>query len=209
MARRLGLKAEPAQIIKNYSEYFKAPKEEKFLSVIKEAEEASTANETATIVENKSRLSKIEKILVQELVQLPTVLSSTNLSELLDLVTSHEVQKYIEKVSRLTLEIDESEYVSVVSRLTDSDEYSSDLKEAAHGALYLYRSTELNKKNKARLVHDLKIKLQTEALKSQKEGLNLAQKKCNDELEMQNILNQLTEIEKKIQVLKKEKPEKK
>ena len=208
-ARRLGLKAEPAQIIKNYSEYFKAPKEEKVIPALKETEEASFSNETPVIVENTNRLSKIEKILVQELVQLPSVLSSVNLSELLDLVTSHEVKKYIEKVSRLTLEIDESEYVSVVSKLTDNSEYSTDLKEAARGALYLYRSAELDKKNKARLVHDLKIKLQMEVLKFQKEELTLLQKKCNDELEMQNILNQLTGIEKKLQILKKSKPEKK
>jgi DNA primase len=209
-ARRLGLKAEPAQIINNYSEYFKAPREEKILpALLKETEEITIANEIPEFIENTNRLSKIEKILVQELVQLPSVLSSVNLSELLDLVTSLEVKKYIEKVSRLTLEIDESEYVAVVSRLTDSDDYSSDLKEAARGALFLYRSAELDKKNKARLVHDLKIKLQTEVLRIRKEELNLLQKKCNDDIEMQEILTQLTEIEKKIQILKKSKPEKK
>lgn len=209
MARRLGLKADPSQIIKNYSEYFKAPKEEKIIPALKEVEEITIANNTPTIIENKNRLTKVEKILVQELVQLPAVLSSVNLSELLDLVTSIEVQKYIGKVSRLTLEIDESEYVSVVSRLTDSDEYSDDLKEAAKGALYLYKPTDLDKKNKTRLIHDLKIKLQLETLKTEKEGLNLAQKKCQGEFEEQVILNQLTEIEKKIQILKKAKPEKK
>lgn len=208
-ARRLGLKAEPAQIIKNYSEYFKAPREEKVVPALKEAEEASIFNEPQVIVETEKRLSKIEKILVQELVQLPSVLSSVNLSELLDLVTSNEVQKYIDKVARLTLEIDPSEYVSVVSRLTDSEEYSTDLKEAARGALYLYRSVELDKKNERRLVHDLKIKLQMEVLKIRKEDLILLQKKCINENEMQNILNQLTEIEKKLQILKKSKPEKK
>jgi DNA primase len=209
IARRLGLKADPSQIVKNYSEYFKAPREEKILPALKEVEETTIVNEMPEFRENTDKLSKIEKILVQELVQLPSVLSSVNLSELLDLVTSIEVKKYIEKVSRLTLEIDESEYVSVVSRLTDGDEYSTDLKEAARGALFLYKSAELDKKNKARLVHDLKIKLQMEVLKNRKEELNLLQKKCNDELEMQNILNQLTEIEKKLQILKKSKPEKK
>jgi DNA primase len=208
-ARRLGLKAEPAQIVKNYSEYFKAPREEKVVPALKEAEEATITQETQVVIESEKRLSKFEKILVQELVQLPSVLSSVNLSELLDLVTSNEVQKYIDKVARLTLEIDASEYVSVVSRLTDSEHYSTDLKEAARGGLYLYRSVELDKKNERRLLHDLKIKLQMEELKIRKEDLNLLQKKCTDELEMQNILNQLTEIEKKLQILKKSKPEKK
>ena len=210
MARRLGLKAEPAQIIKNYSEYFKTPKKEEILlPVLKEAEETSMQNENLVTMENKTHLTKIERLIVQELVQLPTVLSSVNLSELLDLVTSNEVQKYIGKVSRLILEIDESEYVSLVSKLTDSDEFSADLKEAAKGALYLYKPMELDKKNSARLLHDLKIKVQLETLKIQKEGLNQAQKKCNNDLEMQTILNQLTDIEKKIQILKKAKPEKK
>jgi DNA primase len=209
VARRLGLKAEPAQIIKNYSEHFKAPREEKVLPELKQAEEISLLDEISPVIENNNHLSKIEKILVQELVQLPSVLSTVNLSELLDLVTSIEVKKYIEKVSRLTLEIDESEYVAVVSNLTDNDEYSPDLKEAARGGLFLFRSAELDKKNKARLVHDLKIKLQMEVLKNRKEELNLLQKKCNDDLEMQNILNQLNEIEKKLQILKKSKPERK
>ncbi len=209
MARRLGLKADPAQIINNFTEHFKSPREEKHLPALKKVEENSIENEIPFVLENTNRLSKIEKILVQELVQLPSVLSTVNLTELLDLVTSLEVKIYIEKVSKLTLEIDESEYVSVVARLTDSDEYSNDLKEAARGALFLYRSVELDKKNKARLVHDLKIKLQMEVLKIRKEELNLLQKKCDDVLEMQNILNQLTEIEKKLQILKKSKPEKK
>ena len=199
-----------SQIIKNYTEYFKTPKKEEILlPVLKEAEETSMQNENLVTMENKTHLTKIERLIVQELVQLPTVLSSVNLSELLDLVTSNEVQKYIGKVSRLILEIDESEYVSLVSKLTDSDEFSADLKEAAKGALYLYKPMELDKKNSARLLHDLKIKVQLETLKIQKEGLNQAQKKCNNDLEMQTILNQLTDIEKKIQILKKAKPEKK
>ncbi len=231
-AKRLGLRSEASQIVKNYQDYLSTIEaKEKAVArfqvkpqVVSKAtedeimpDEASLEGEFASVEfsehklqshranEPKKNLSKTEKLIVQELVQLPVLFSESALTELLDLVTSDEVKKYIEKIKKTILEIDESEYASVVLNLTSSPEYSSGLKEAASSALYNYRIKELDAKTKSRIFSDLKLKLQMAQLKTKKEELKKLQQICETDDEMTKILQELSEIEKKLQALKKNK----
>jgi len=133
-------------------------------------------------------------------------LCKTNLSELLDLVSSDEVKNYIGKVSKLSLEVDESEYASVVLNLIDNSEYSLDLQEAVADALFKYKPREIDNKTKNRLIHDLKIKIQSESLIAKKDDLINLQKKSETQNEINQLFGEISEIEKKLQELKRLKP---
>jgi DNA primase len=153
----------------------------------------------------KEILTKAEKHLVQELVQHPTLFSEENSLELLDFVTSNEVKKYIGKVKKLLLEIDETEYTSVISNLTGSSEYSPELRVAVSSALFNYKVRELDSKRRSKIIHDLKIKLQMELLKTEKEKINDQRLSCQSDSEMTKLLQSLSEIEKNLQAFKKTK----
>lgn len=227
-AKRLGLKSESAQIVKNYEEFLaviesKERNAARFQAKPKvvephhhedEQEENEGMNQleiseldlqSKVYTAPKRILSKTEKLVVQELVQLPVLFSEENSLELLDFVTSDEVKKYIGKVKKVLLEIDESEYSSVISNLTSGPEYSTELREAVSSALYKYKVRELDSKTKSKLIHDLKVKLQMELLKNKKEEILRLQQSCESETEMNKLLLSLSEVEKSLQSLKKAK----
>lgn len=230
-AKRLGLKSESAQIVKNYEEYLavieaKEKNAARFQPKVKASEKNSAELEmdqehdgqemseleiseldlqSKVHIAPKRILSKTEKLVVQELVQLPVLFSEENSIELLDFVTSDEVKKYIGKVKKILLEIDESEYSSVISNLISSSEYSVELREAVSSALFKYKAREIDSKTRTKLIHDLKVKLQMEQLKNKKDEIKLLQQSCNSEVEMTALLQNLTEVEKSLQGLKKAK----
>ncbi len=228
IAKRLGLKSEPAQIVKNYEEYLEKieakernaarfqPKtkvvEPEFIPEMDDESlhlsdlEISELNlQRDEYVAPKKILSKTEKLVVQELVQLPALFSGESTLELLDFITSDEVKKYIGKVKKIILEIDESEYSSVISNLTNTPEYSPELREAVSSALFKYKIKELDLKTKSKIIQDLKTKLQVELLKNKKDELKRLQQICESEVEMTSLLQNLSEVEKSLQALKKSK----
>jgi DNA primase len=223
-AKKIGLKADANQIIGNYTEFLKrkAPNTtfSKASSVPKSTESAHSASENEENVNISSSvdekvdleiihrpLSRMEKQLVQELVQIPTLITLANLNEILDLVESDEVKKYIGKIGKIILEVDENEYSSIALNLTDGPEYSADLKEAVASAVFKYRSKELDTKTKNRLLHDLKIKLMTEKLLTQKEELKQKQPILDTQEELNSLFLEIADIEKKLQAIKKLKPD--
>jgi DNA primase len=228
LAKRLGLKSEPAQIGKNYEEFIEKleakekiterfkPKN-KIVEVINLEESEDEESEISALeiselnLQSKRelppviKLSKTEKLVVQELVQLPALFSESAVLELLDFVTSNEVKKYIGKIRKIILEIDESEYSSVISNLTTGADYSPELREAVSSALFKYKIKELDAKTKSRIFLDLKTKLQMEQLKLKKDEIKKLQQVCVEESEMTRLLQNLSEIEKSMQALKKSK----
>ena len=227
LAKRLGLKAEPSQIIKNYEDHLsKLNEKPKFIQAKKEivsddgpaysdedyiAHEDHGDNESPFDIEVSPPdifLSKMERLLLQEVVQLPALLNMDKMNEILDLVTNDEVKKYIGKIRRITMEVDDREYESVVLNLTNTSEHSIDLREVVTSAFYNYKPKDADKKTKSRILFDLKNKLHTEQLKNKKEEIKKLQQVCDSQEEMTALLNRLTEIEKTIQMIKNLKPEK-
>ena len=231
LARRLGLKSEASQIVKNYEEYLeKIEAKEKNAARFQAKNQNLSTSQVANNYENNSQeiysseaqiselelhgeeyispkqiLSKTEKLVLQELVQLPSILSEEKTLELLDFVSNDEVKKYIGKVKKIILEIDESEYSSVISNLINSPEYSEELREAVSSALFKYRVKELDHKTKSRLISDMKKKLQMEKLINKKEEIKKLQQSCTSDEEMTKFLQSLSEVEKSLQALKKSK----
>lgn len=222
-AKRLGLKADSAQIVKSYQDHLsKSFEKPKFIPAKKEqVVEESASHDSFLALESSDEssfhietspppifLSRMEKLLVQEVVQLPSLLSMDKMTEILDLVSNDEVKKYIGKIRKITMEVDDREYESVVLNLTNSPEYSIDLREVVTSAFYNYKPKDADNKMKQRLLFDLKIKLQMEQLKNKKDEIKKLQLTCESEEEMTRLLTMLTEVEKSIQLLKNSKPEK-
>ncbi len=228
-AKRLGLKSDSAQIMGNYQEYLNKHAEKAKLPTVKKVvveepimdeEMMDYAGDMPTSsLENHSEnpfieehsppqifLSKMEKLLLQEVVQLPSLLSSDKMHEILDLITNDEVKKYIGKIRKITMEVDDGEYEAVVLNLTNSPEYSIDLRETVTSAFYNFKPREVDSKTKVKIIHDLKVKLQTEQLKFKRDEIKKLQLTCESEEMMTSLLNQLLEIEKNIQSLKHTKP---
>lgn len=223
LAKRLGLRAEPAQIIKNYEDHLsKSTEKPKFIQPKKEVIETEPAfsdedfipqedSENAFSIEDsvpEIYLSKMEKLLVQEVVQLPSLINMDKMNEILDLVNNDEVKKYIGKIRKITMEVDDREYESVVLNLTNTPEYSIDLREVVTSAFYNYKPKDADMKTKQRILFDLKNKLHMEQLKNKKDEIKKLQLTCESEDEMTKLLVQLIEVEKSIQAIKNSKPEK-
>ena len=223
-AKRLGLKNDSTQIVKSYTDYLLKNKEKNKKTTLRSTINTSiheniddevsleTLNEQSAEQEFKSppqiSLTKMERLLLQEVVQLPALTNMDNMNEILDLVSHDEVKKYIGKIRKIIMEVDDSEYESVVLNFTNSPDYSIDLREAVTSAFYQYKYKEVDNKTKKKILFDLKIKLKTEKLKLKKEEIKSLQKGCETEDQMITLLNQLTEIEKEMQSLKNLKPDK-
>ncbi|MBY0415181.1 MAG: DNA primase [Bdellovibrionales bacterium] len=224
-AKRLGLKAEASQIIKNYEDHlskstdkpkFSQPTKPIVTNVEPDYDDSDfiphDSIDSPFTTEQSSPeiyLSKMEKLLVQEIVQLPTLINMDKMNEILDLVTNDEVKKYIGKIRKITMEVDDREYESVVLNLTNTPEYSIDLREVVTSAFYNYKHKDADTKTKQRILFDLKNKLHVEQLKNKKEELKKLRQACESETEMTDLLSQLLEVEKSLQQIKNSKPDKK
>ncbi len=210
LAKRLGLQSDSATIIRNYENYLNKQKQynpikkEKTQTTSKELDKPNTppSLETAKKENPKQLLSRVEKTLLQNLVQYPELLTNEKGLELLDFVQSSEVKTYILGLRELMYEIDETEYVSVVKSLIEGDEYSLDLTTTAAAALYKYRDTDLNEKIAMKMIEDLKRKLQEEKLKTKKQEIKKQQKNTQTEEENRNLLNELLVIDRQLAELK-------
>ncbi len=147
-------------------------------------------------------LTRAEKTLLQELVQHPECLIRPEASELLDFIESSEVKTYVSELSKLVLEVCDSEYPSVVNNYLASKEYSSDLVKVVGSALYRYQPSVLNEKVVEQLLGDLKRKLIEDQLKSKRDNILKQQKEANSNEESLNLLQELSNIDKEINELR-------
>ncbi|MCK6594546.1 MAG: DNA primase [Bacteriovoracaceae bacterium] len=217
-AKRLGLTSDAGQIRKSYEDYLAKNKTKP--REFAKAPVQHTENESETLDENLTNDAEFlsvktfvepikpvqlnsERLLLQELVQNPHAFSSPLVSEILDLLPSDEVKKYITRLKRLVYEIDEGEYSSMVSNLMSNEEVPLEIKEIVSSALYQYKPRNIDEKVLSRLFFDLKIKIKAEILIKQKEDLKKQQDQFQTELELNELLSKIGHIEKELQVLKK------
>ncbi len=215
-AKKIGLSADAGTVIKNYQEFLKkngiskaniVPKvtsEEKKDEIEEEILSQIELSDTVEIEKNNFiPLTKIEKLILQETVQKPALLNAENIDELLDLITHPEVKIYIENLSRIILEIDENEYVAVVSNHVQNSNYSKDFQEVILGAIFNYKPKDIDKKIKMKIIDDLNIKLKIEKLMFKKLALKESQKKCETDQELHQILTELSNVERELNQIKK------
>lgn len=217
-AKRLGLTSDAAQIHKSYEDYLaknKTKTREFAKAPVQKVEISSENGDEFLLVQEEIHSTKAviepikpvqlnsERLLLQELVQNPHAFSSPLVSEILDLLPSDEVKKYITRLKRLVFEIDESEYSIMVSNMMSNEDVPLEIKEIVSSALYQYKPRNVDEKVLSRLFFDLKIKIKTEILIKQKEDLKKQQDQFQTEVELNELLAKIGQIEKELQVLKK------
>lgn len=225
-AKRLGMSSDAAQIVKTYEDYlkkqqrphretgkFSANKEQPksseqsvdFGFELLENEAQKLRNSETDFLENKLAVIQLksERQLLQELVQNPSAFSSNLVSEILDLLPSDEVKKYITRLKRLVFEIDESEYVAMVSSMMTNEDVPIEIKEAVSAALFQYKPRSADEKVTSRLFFDLKIKVKAEVLKNRKDDLKKKQDQLQTKPEFDGLLAEINQIDKELQEIKK------
>lgn len=225
-AKRLGMSSDATQIVKTYEDYLKKQRrpqremvkntaqkdqttrnenEAEFGLELLEEEALKTKNTEANPAEKKLAVIQLksERQLLQELVQNPSAFSSNLVSEILDLLPSDEVKKYITRLKRLVFEIDESEYVSMVSNMMTNEDVPLEIKEAVSAALFQYKPRNADEKVVSRLFFDLKIKVKTEVLKNRKDDLKKKQDQLQTKPEFDELLAEINQIDRELQEIKK------
>ncbi|TNE98574.1 MAG: DNA primase [Deltaproteobacteria bacterium] len=208
-AKALGLTSDSAQIISSYKEFLegvKLPepqKTEEIQELVSEIETAPEYNEM-TVFES-GELHPVEVTLLKGLVQHPECLERDEIGELLDFVTTDEVKEYILSLKEIIYEIDESEYKSVVSKITSSGQYSKELSQAVNEALIKHQPSILNEKIIDKLLNDLKLKLQVDSLKTRRALIKDQTSNCTTEEELNDLMRQLMKIDKELSGLRSQK----
>ena len=147
---------------------------------------------------NSQALSKIETTLMTEIIKHPECLTSDKIGELLDYVSSNEVQKYITRLKELFYEIDESEFVPIVSNFTKNGTFSSALKEVIATALKSYRAISHDDQVVSKIIFDIKKKLEITKLALKKDEIKMRKQTCTTNEEINELMNELLIIEKEI-----------
>ena len=218
LAKKIGLSSDSAQIISNYKQFLKGEKPTQVAPPPRDEEDMGLMTEMYHVDEypmddhqilhgeetilNSQALSKIETTLMTEIIKHPECLTSDKIGELLDFVSSNEVKKYITKLKEIIYEIDENEFVSIVSNLTENGEFSSQLKDTIFQALKSYRPVPLDEAVVSKIIFDINKKLQELELKLLKDEIKERRKACTTNEEINELMKELLGVEKKLVAIK-------
>ncbi|WP_127717892.1 DNA primase [Halobacteriovorax sp. HLS] len=220
LAKRIGLSSQPDQIINNYKQFLKN-EPQSFPNSPKEIDDPGLMTEMYHVDEyemdesylqyqeeellSASALSKIETTLLSEIIKHPECLTSDKIGELLDFVSSNEVKKYITKLKEIFYEIDENEFVSIVSSLSENGSFSTQLKDTISSALKNYRPVALDENKVSQIVFDINKKLQEQKLKLLIEEYKMRIKACatkEESVELMNLFSKAQQDLKKVKDLR-------
>ncbi len=220
VAKALQLKSDPNQIIKNFQLFLQNDLEKKknrpFVAQTEKiiesvAAEPVVTNETtddfvAPIDSAKDAvqpLSKVAKILLQEIIAHPESLTHPDIAEILDFVNQNEVKDFINWLKNLYFEIDEAEYTSIIMNHLDDESFSGEIRECVGAALFKYVKHPLDAKLLQKFITDLKKKAMFEVFKKQRDDLKKQQREANTATESEIYLKKLLEVEKELLNLKR------
>jgi len=147
-------------------------------------------------------ISRVEKLLIRELVAHPDIITHSSIDELLAFVVHNDVKRYVLRLKELIYEIDESDYSSVMGAIVNNGNYPIGLKEAVGGALFRYQPVSLDDKVLNKLTSDLKNRLLLEQLKQKRDDLKKRQKMCDTEEDLAQLMRELLFVQQDIEKLK-------
>jgi DNA primase len=213
-ARRIGLRSDPAMVVGDYEKFLSGIEERAKNQARYQAPQTNEITEESAIEEEiPSRdleiktpaavsLNRIEKTLVQELVQHPELLLRKEMTELLDFVSVNEVKEFVLRLRDLLYEIDESEYEALVGNILGGDHFGLELSTTASAALYRYRPSTLNEKVVERMVADLKKRLGEDRLRHKRDDLMKQSKEAQSTEEQNRFLTELGLVDKELAALR-------
>lgn len=215
-AKRLQLRTDETSLIEQYKQSLKGsegPRREARVQPQATETKADDATEVEDIQELASTepLMKVEsgpmlaaeKLLLKTLVTHPECLNQPQLHEILAYTSHFEVKELILWLVKIYLEIDEQEYVSILSDEVFSERYGQEIKNIVAEALELYKFEALNEKVIVRLMQDLKVRMQLEQMKQKRREYTERQKQSQTQEEVIFYMQEITRIDRELQELKK------
>ncbi len=211
-ALALGLKSGADQVIHEYKNFLSTQKTAKknFSSSDPQISEARISKVSSFILpsppqptdfaekEKNIPLLPGDKLLLQELLLNPSCLEDKNLSQLLDYIASNEVKRYVKTLRDLFFEIDEGEYITMVSAHLGSQDIPIEIKEVVGSSLYRFRPTQLDDAMRKKLVRDLIVRVQKDNLIAKRKELKSKQRACHTINEVEELMKELIGIDIKI-----------
>ncbi len=201
LAKRLGLQSDSQTITKTYQDFLKGEQEPRKAGpgpTSAPIMETPPEDMMATPAPLQRQITKAESKILQQIVLHPEILDGPYLADILDFVTSDEVKTYISKLADIFFEIEESEYINVLTSLNNSEEYSVELTGIIGAAIYQFRPQNLDEKACKKLMGDLKRKLKEEDLKAKKQTLKEMQKNLQTESELKECLLEMAKIDREL-----------
>ncbi len=205
-ASELGLKSDSNLILENYKNYLQGNK----TSAPRTAPKTQTTTTNPTLKSEEkhvdlppAQITKVEKTLMQNLIQFPELLGHDELGKLLDFIGENEVKRFVCAVKDIYFEIDEAEYLSVIRSIISGDQYSKELAGTVGAALWTYRPHPLEDKVVDQMLTDLSAKLEEEMLRDKKISIKNQQKNVLDKESQEKLFNELITVEKRLAQLKK------
>lgn len=218
LAKRLGMQSDPANIIADYESFLeknskknpsynankvqKAPVEAVPHAEFEQPPMPEYEFGDVSLGKLEENFTRIEKTLVQELVQHPELLLNDEVSELLDFIGHSEVKRFILGLKDLMYEIDESEYEKVVTAHLGRADLSLELTTTASAALFKYRQTALDEKVLKKMFGDIKRRLREDELRIKRELVKQKQLQTQNPEEFNQLLKELSKLDKELNQIK-------
>jgi DNA primase len=211
-AKRLNLRSDPATILEQYKKFLSTSKEKAPFAPLKPKNTSIEAEEPQTpLMESipspgipmpeTASLNRSEKLVLKELVAHPEFLTHPNLDEFLATIKHDEVKRLIHWLVKIYLEIDDSEFISIVQDELQTGGYSKEIFDVATEALF-NDGTIYDEKVMTRLLKDYQKMLKLDQLKAKRKLLVEKQKTSETQTEVDSILTEISIIDKEILGLK-------
>lgn len=203
-AKRLGLSAGPSEIVQAYKKFI-VSQQKKGPKALQKTK-AQVAPEQKTVIEpahprpTSTKLTKLERLFVQEMVSHPECASSDEVEEILDLVGQNEVQKLVRWLRDIYYDIEDSQYIQIVNAHIAEAEYELEIRELVGSSLFRFNGEALEDKVRDKLLFDIKNRFIQDKLKRLRSSLRL--KYQSDPNKLNESLSELHSIENKIQKIK-------
>jgi DNA primase len=211
LAKTIGLKSDSAAILQEYREFLSRQKERTF--TVPERPKIAEQEEQIEVLEQQTKeehlrqmqesrpISKSEKVFLKEIVCHPEFLTHSNKDEFLAYIGHPEVKKLFQWLVSIYFEIDEAEYVPIVQDELNSGGYGREVKDIVTEALFNF-GNKYNEKVIQRMLKDYKMMLRADQLKSRRKELVERQKASNSQDEVDQLLVEISKLDKEILSLK-------
>lgn len=211
-AKNLGMKSDASSVIENYKEFLSRQKEK--VRTIQERPKLEEIEEELVAIEEEAQnlqelkasqvlppLTRSERLFLKEILCHPEFLTHLKVDEFLATIEHIEVQKLIQWLVKIYLEIDDAEYVSIVQDELQYNGYSKEIIEVGTEALFHY-GNKYNEKVIQRMLKDYQLMLRMDRLRIKRKELVSKQKSSPTQNEVDLILSEISKLDKEIMDLK-------
>lgn len=215
-AKRLGLRSDEQSIVEEYKQSLKAqdkprverprptaqPTEINETELGEEPQLQEQAMQEPLERTESGPLMVAERNLLKTLMTHPECTTQPQLHEILAYTAHPEVKELVLWLVKIYLEIDESEYITILGDEVFSGRYGQEIKGIASEALEQYKDAPLNEKVVERLLRDLKVRMRLDQLRQKRKEYTALQRQSQTEEEVNFYMQEIIRIDRDLQQLK-------